>query len=273
MNTKTQSQLSRWNKRWALITGATSGIGRALAEELASEGVNLVLTGRRLGRLEAIALELSTRYEVQVRYVPGDLAQPDTPQKIWEFSESLGIQVELLVNNAGLLDYGEFASSDLERQLAMLQVHCHATVHLSHLYLPGMVQRRSGDILIVATTTLIPAPYLSTYAASKGFLLLFAEGLREEVARHGVNVSVLCAGPTESELHADAKLAGNDKSRLLQPASEVAQRTLLALHARKARIHPSKLAWLLAVLPRFIPRSTVSGGAERAYRPAAGKPS
>lgn len=273
MSTKTRLHPLRWSKRWALITGATSGIGRALAEELARDGVNLVLTGRRVSRLETIALELSTKYEVQVHHVPGDLAESETPRKIWEFTDSLGIQVELLINNAGLLEYGEFASSDLEGQLAMIQVHCRATVHLTRLYLPAMVQRRSGDVLIVATTTLIPAPYLSTYAASKGFLLLFAEGLREEVARHGVNVSALCAGPTESELHADAKLVGNDKAHLLQAADEVAQRTVIALHARKARIHPSKLAWISAVLPRFLPRSTVSGGAERAYRPAVGKPS
>lgn len=259
---------SRWKNKWALVTGATSGIGRALAEELASVGVNLILTGRRLDRLEAAAAELSSRYGNQAHFFQADLALPDSPRKIWEFTESCRIQIEVLVNNAGLLEYGEFATSDLDKQLAMVQVHCLATTHLSRLYLPGMVQRKSGDVLIVATTTLIPAPYLSTYAASKGFLLLFAEGVREEVAKHGVNVSALCAGPTESELHANAQVSSGEKSRLLQPAREVAQRALAGLAARKARIHPSLLAWVSAVVPRLLPRSTVSGGAEKVYRPA-----
>lgn len=258
---------SRWKNKWALVTGATSGIGRALAEELASVGVNLILTGRRIDKLKAAAAELSSRYGNQAYFFQADLTLPDSPRKIWEFTESRKIQIEVLVNNAGVLAYGEFATSDLDKQLAMLQVHCLATTHLSRLYLPGMVQRKSGDVLIVATTTLIPAPYLSTYAASKGFLLLFAEGVREEVARHGVNVSALCAGPTASELHADAQVSRGEKSRLLQPAREVAQRALAGLAARNARIHPSLLAWVSAVVPRFLPRSTVSGGAEKVYRP------
>lgn len=267
MNHSIRRQDFRWKHSWALVTGATSGIGRALAEALAQAGVNLVMTGRRVGRLEAISAELVSRHGIQAHFFPADLTQPESPQKIWDFTEGLGVQIEVLVNNAGLLDHGEFVTSSLDKQLAMLQVHCLATVHLSRLYLPAMVERKSGDVLIVATTTLIPAPYLSTYAASKGFVQLFAEGVREEVARHGVNVSALCAGPTESELHSDAQIGGG-KGHLLQPARQVADRALAGLHAGRARIHPSRLAWLSAVLPRFLPRSLVSGGAERAYRPA-----
>jgi len=109
---------------------------------------------------------------------------------------------------------------------------------------------------------------LSTYAATKGFLLLFAEGIREEVAQHGVNVSALCAGPTESELHAKVQSSSEENKGMLQPATEVAQRALIGLAAGKPRIHPSRMALLLALLPRLLPRSTISGGAERMYRPA-----
>lgn len=261
------SSLGLWQNKWALVTGAGSGIGKALAEELAALGAKLVLTGRRLDRLESLAVELRRLHRSEVHVVQADLGDPSEVEKVFAFTEERNLEIEILVNNAGLLRYGPFVTSDLKTQLQMVQVHCLANLHLSRLYLPGMVQRRSGSMLIVATTTLVPAPYLTTYAATKGFQLLFAEGLREEVAQYGVNVSALCAGPTQSELHGEGTSSGEKNYKALQPAKEVAQRALAGLAAGKPRIHPSRSALLLALLPRLLPRSTVSGGAERIYRP------
>ena len=256
-----------WKNKWALITGATSGIGKALAEDLAGVGARLVLTGRRLDRLQALAQALNAKHGTEAHVIQADLSDPNAPNLIWSFTQRQQIEVDVLVNNAGLLQHGEFVSSELKVELQMVQVHCLAVLHLTHLYLPSIVQRKTGHVLIVASTTLVPAPYLTTYAATKGFDLLFAEGLREEVAKHGVNVSALCAGPTESELHSNASSAPNEPNHMLQPAWQVAHRALAGLAAGKPRIHPSWLARLVSSLPRFLPRSTVSGGGERMYRP------
>jgi short-subunit dehydrogenase len=195
-----------WRGKWALVTGASSGIGSALAEELASGGAHLVLTARRRQRLTQLRKRLRTAHSVQVEVVAADLDQPDAPEKIFAFTNKRGIQVDLLVNNAGVGSYGEFRASDRPRELGIVQVNCSAVVHLTHLYLPGMVERRSGDILIVASTGAYQGvPYMATYAASKAFDLLFAEALAEEVKRYGVRVCALCPGPTVSEFQ---KVAG-----------------------------------------------------------------
>jgi len=129
------------------------------------------------------------------------------------------------------------------------------------------VKRRSGSILIVATTTLAPAPYLTTYAATKGFDLLFAEGLAEEVARYGVRVSALCPGPTASEMVTTADGSAASEHPSLQAAEVVARKALRGLAEGKRYIRPSLAAWLTANAPRFFPRATISGATERVYRP------
>src|ERR1019366_3461525 len=134
---------------------------------------------------------------VRIKVLAADLAQPNTPAEIFAFTEERGIAVDLLVNNAGIGSYGEFRASDLERELGIIHVNCSALVHFTHLYLPGMVERHSGAILIVSSTAAYQGvPYMATYAASKGFGLLFAEALAREVEHYGVRVCALCPGPT-----------------------------------------------------------------------------
>src|SRR5712664_1704988 len=178
-----------WAGKWALVTGASAGIGAALARELAASGTNLVLTARRKERLEQLAQELSTAHKVRVEVFAADLAQTDAPQQIFAFTLAKQIDVELLINNAGFGAYGEFVTVDTQRLLDMVQVNCSAVVHLTRLYLPQMLKQRRGDILIVASTASFQAvPFISTYAATKAFDLLFAEGLAEEVKPYGVRV-------------------------------------------------------------------------------------
>ena len=172
----------RWRGKWAVVTGASAGIGTALARLLAGGGTNLVLTARRRERLEKLAAELTAANKIQVEIVAADLERPSAPGEIYAFTAGKRIDVDLLINNAGFGHYGAFSSEPLEPQLGMVQVNCAAVVQLTHLYLPGMVQRRRGDILIFASTASFQAvPYISVYAASKAFDLLFAEGLAEEV--------------------------------------------------------------------------------------------
>ncbi len=256
-----------WCGKWALITGSSSGIGLAIAEQLAASGAHLVLTARRADRLNSLAETLTSRHDIRVIVVQADLNDPHAPAEIFAATQAQRIEVDILVNNAGLGDYGEFCTSDLSRQLSMVQVHCHAVIHLTHLYLAEMVKRQRGHVLIVATTALVPAPYLTTYAATKGFDLLFAEGLAEEVARHGVRVAALCPGPTQSELMGTPDILPVEENHGAQSAQSVAREALLGLARGPTCIRPSLLARLMANVPRFLPRATISGMTERYYRP------
>ena len=162
--------MNHWQGKWALVTGASAGIGTALARELAAGGTNLVLTARRRDRLVGLAGELSAKHNIRTLVCTADLAQPLGPREIFDFTEEKKITVDLLVNNAGFGAYGEFQKTQVERLVEMVQVNVSAVVHLTHLYLPGMIARGSGDILILASTAAFqPVPYITTYAATKSF--------------------------------------------------------------------------------------------------------
>src|SRR5258707_15575087 len=198
-----------WRGKWALVTGASAGIGKALAEELAHGGTNLVLTARRRERLEALAQKLRATHKIQAESFVADLTQASAPKEIFDFTEGMGLAVDLLVNNAGFGQYGALHEVEVGKLLDMVQVNCRAVLHLTRLYLPGMVARRGGDVLIVASTASFQAvPYISTYAATKAFDLLFAEGLAEEVKPYGVRVCALCPGSTETEFQEVAGQSG-----------------------------------------------------------------
>jgi uncharacterized protein len=256
-----------WQGKWALVTGASAGIGEAIAVELAEAGVNLVLTARRRERLDLLAERLQTRYSIQARVIVADLAQPQAPHQIFDATEGAGLAVDVLVNNAGFGEYGEFLRSSLEMQVGMVQVNCAAVVHLTRLFLPVMVERRRGGVLIVSSTAAYqPVPYLATYGATKAFDRMLAEALAEEVKRYGVRVSALCPGPTESEF---GQVAGSRTSdlRKAQSAAQVARRGLEGLAAGKHWVIPYLSGGLQVFAQRFVPRRVVSGAAERMFRP------
>ena len=259
--------IDSWRGRWALVTGASAGIGWALAEELAAGGAHLVLTARRRERLDQLAETLRQRHGISTEVCTADLTQPGAPAEIFAFTADKGLTIDLLVNNAGLGDYGEFHASDLQKQLAMVQVNCEAVVHLTHLYLKGMVERKSGDILIVASTASYQAvAYISTYAATKAFDLLFAEGLAEEVARYGVRVCALCPGPTTSEFQAVAGTPQRSGVKM-EPADKVARVGLRALAAGEHSVISGWTNWLGVQGQRLAPRRLVTGAAAAMYRP------
>lgn len=256
-----------WRGRWALVTGASAGIGWALAEQLAEGGAHLVLTARRTDRLDQLAIQLRARHGISVETIAADLENPEGPALIQAFTGEKGIAVDVLVNNAGFGAYGEFRTSTLERQVGMVQVNCAAVVYLTHLYLPGMIERRRGAILILASTAAYQAvAYISTYAATKAFDLLFAEGLAEEVKRYGIQVCALCPGSTESEFARVSGSPGHFGARI-QSAEDVARVGLRALAKGKHSVISGFLNRMNVELQRIAPRHLVTGVAERIFRP------
>ncbi len=260
--------MNEWRRKWALVTGASAGIGWALAQQLAGGGANLVLTARRRERLEQLAAQLQGQHGVRVEVLAADLARTLAPQEIFAFTQEKGIAVELLINNAGFGAYGEFHKISLARQLEMVQVNVSAVIHLTHLYLPAMIERRRGDILIVASAAGFQAvPYISTYAATKAFDLLFAEALAEEVRRYGVRVCALCPGSTTSEFHQVAGQPERTKG-WQEPAEKVARVGLEALVRGKSYVISGLGNYLGAHGQRLAPRRLVTRVAGKLFRPA-----
>jgi short-subunit dehydrogenase len=259
--------MNHWQGKWALITGASAGIGTALARELAAGGTNLVLTARRRDRLVGLAAELSAKHNIRTLVCVADLAQPLGPQQIFSFTEEKNIAVDLLVNNAGFGAYGEFHKVALDRLIEMTQVNVTAVVHTTRLFLPGMIARGQGDILIVASTAAFQAvPYISTYAATKTFDLLFAEGLAEEVRQYGIRVCALCPGSTATEFF---QVAGqrNHTRRSPETPEKVARVGLAALAAGKSSVISGFANWLGAETVRLVPRRLVARIAAGIFRP------
>jgi uncharacterized protein len=257
-----------WRGRWALVTGASAGIGVALARELAAAGANLVLTARRRDRLEQLAQELQKANRIQTEVFTSDLARPDAPDAIRAFTDQKKLEIEILINNAGFGQYGELTKVDVHRLLDMVQVNCSAVVHLTHLFLPDMIQRRRGDVLIVSSRAAFQAvPYISTYAATKAFDLLLAEGLAEEMKPHGIRVCGLCPGSTESEFHVVAKQE-RFTSKNQETAEKVARTGLEALAAGKSYVISGLGNYLGAHGQRLVSRRFVTRIAANMFRPS-----
>jgi short-subunit dehydrogenase len=259
--------ISEWKGKWALITGASAGIGVALADELAAGGTHLVLTARRLDRLQEVAEGLRKKHGIQTHVVSADLARREAPPEIYAFTKEQGLRIDLLINNAGFGQYGEVPQVQTQRLLDMVEVNCTAVVHLTRLFLPEMVARRSGDILILASTAAFQAvPYISTYAATKAFDLFFAEGLAEEMKPHGIRVCALCPGSTESEFHT---VAGQEAftAHNQEPADKVARTGLQALAAGKSYVISGLGNYLGAHSQRLVPRRLVTRVAANMFRP------
>jgi short-subunit dehydrogenase len=258
---------TEWVGKWALVTGASAGIGVALATQLAEGGTHLVLTARRRDRLDELAQTPQLNQGVRTEVFVADLARPEASEQIYAFTQQKQIEIDLLINNAGFGQYGELTSVPTNRLLDMVQVNCVAVVHLTRLYLPGMVARGRGDVLILASTASFQAvPYISTYAATKAFDLLFAEGLAEEMQPHGIRVCALCPGSTESEFHA---LAGQEKfsRKKLETAEKVARTGLQALADGKSYVISGVANYLGAQSQRLVPRRLVTRIAANMFRP------
>jgi short-subunit dehydrogenase len=242
--------------RWTVVTGASSGIGTELARVFAARGYPLVLTALRHERLEALADEIRQAHGVQVEVVALDLGDREAPQDLTEMLRERGIAVHTLVNNAGFGLRGYFASLPHEQQLAMIDLNVTALTSLSRLMLPGMIERRRGGILNVASIAAFQAgPYMAVYYATKAFVLSLSEALHDEAKPHGVTVTALCPGPTESEF---SDTAGLKDSRLfnagVMTSVEVARVGVEGYEAGRAIVIPGARNRAGAIGAKFMSR-------------------
>ena len=238
----------------ALITGASAGLGVDFARQLSAKGIRLVLVARRKDRMDALAKELGNARAIGI-----DLGDAGAADRLMADLAEHGEQVELLVNNAGFGLTGRFAELDGKRQRQMIDLNCGALVELAHAVLPGMLERKSGAILNVASTAAFqPGPGMAVYFATKAFVLSFSEALHEEVKGQGVRVSALCPGPTATEF---GEVAGfgpsNLSNKLAADSASVVRAGLEGLDAGRAIMIPGLGNKATAQAHRFFPRGLV----------------
>ena len=248
-------------KLTALVTGASGGIGEELARLFAADGHDLVLVARSRDKLARLSEELGGKHGVRARVLAADLARDEAPREIFEELGAGGVEVDALVNNAGFGSYGLFAETDLESELGLLQVNVVALTHLTKLFLPGMIARRRGYVMNVASTAAFqPGPLMAVYYASKAYVLSFSEALANECEGTGVVVSALCPGPTETGFVAAVPGMGESKlfDRAVMDARTVAEAGSRGMFDGKAVVIPGLRNNLLARSIGFFPRGLVT---------------
>ena len=252
-------------KGWALITGASEGIGRALAGTFAANGHDLVLTARRLPELRSLARELHGAHGTKTEVLPVDLAEAVSPEVLYQAVNERQLTIDILVNNAGFGLYGPFLEREAEAQQELIQVNVSALTQLTHLFARDMARRGHGRILNVASTVaFLPGPYMATYFASKAYVLGFSEALRDELAGSGVSVTCLCPGLTESGFHERAGLTKSRMMRLAMASAEsVAEAGYQGCMAGRAVVLPSFRNKLVPVLAWLLPNALLRSGARR----------
>lgn len=256
------------NRRTALITGASVGIGHELAKVFATNRHDLILVSRNQEQLEKVATECRTLGGVDVRVLPKDLAIPSAPLEIFDTLKASGPAIDVLVNNAGFGTHGYFADIDLTTDINLLQVNIVALTALTKLFLRPMLARGSGRILNVASVASFqPGPLMATYYASKAYVLHFSEAIATEIAGRGVTVTALCPGPTESEF---GKRAGikSDRPFRVRPmsAGPVAQAGYDGLMKGRRIIIPGLPNKILSRMNRLFPRRLIAWGTMQVNR-------
>ncbi len=242
----------------ALVTGASSGIGAELARVLAARGHDLVLTARGVAQLEALAGELTAKHGIRAEAIAADLADPAGAGRLTAALAERDLEIDVLVNNAGIGMHGAFAEGDPKTQLDLLQVNVASLTHLTRLLLPGMLARRAGRILNVASTAaFVPGPFMAVYYASKAYVLSLSVALSNELAATGVTVTALCPGPTRTRFQTTA---GVDRAKLFRgggvmEAAEVARWGYQGMMAGKPIVVPGLRNRLLAGSSGLAPRT------------------
>jgi short-subunit dehydrogenase len=238
----------------ALVTGASAGLGVEFARQLSKRGHRLVLAARRKDRLEELAKELGSARSVAI-----DLSKANAATKLMADLDVNGETVDLLVNNAGFGLIGRFAELDGRRERQMIDLNVGTLADLCRAIAPGMIQRKSGGILNVASTAAFqPGPKMAVYFATKAFVLSLTEALHEELKPHGIHVTCLCPGPTRTEFGDVAGFGGNGLfDRVAMNAPAVVAAGLDGLDKNKAVVVPGLINKLTASSGRFAPRSVV----------------
>jgi short-subunit dehydrogenase len=238
-----------------LITGASAGIGAALARVFATHGHDLVLVARREGALERIAGEIAAAGHRRPRVMPIDLAQRDAPARVAAGLEALGLEPEAIVNNAGFGLNGEAAVLDLADQLAMIDLNARTLTDLSLRWLDCLVRHRGGILNVASIAAFMPGPGMAVYHATKAFILSFSEALHRELRPKRVRVTVLCPGPVETEFQTRAGLAaGHFPRTLLRTSGRVAEDGYGGFRAGRRLVVPGFANQVATCLPRILSR-------------------
>jgi short-subunit dehydrogenase len=264
-----------------LVTGASAGLGEEFALQLAPRAKHLVLVARRLELLERLAGRIRAEFPgTGVSVIAADLAVAAAREKLAFGLEEAGLVPDLLVNNAGLGDYGEFVTAEWPRLEAMLRVNVEALTHLAHLLTPGMIHSGGGAVLNVSSlASLLPIPDFAVYAATKAYVTSFSEALRIELRDHGIEVLAVCPGPVHTEFgmvaRRDEKLPGMPaREWFYVPKARVVAQSLAALDRKRARVYPglktAAAALVLSAMPLVLLRLVMGG---RPRRGGSGGPS
>ena len=253
---------------YALITGASSGIGECFARALARLGHNLVLTARSEGKLLQMAADLVRERSIKVEVIATDLSVRDAAPQLAAILKERYLSISLLVNNAGFGARGEFWKLPLDRQMAMVRLNINALAELTYLLLPAMVENGEGAIINVSSTVSFqPTAYTTVYAATKAFVTSFSMGLAEEVRQHGIRVVTLCPGSTRTNFFEAGNYGVRNMPGGMQEPEEVVEEALRALDRGGGLVIPRFLNKSLIFLQRFGPRETVARCAAIIFRP------
>lgn len=254
---------------YALITGASKGIGRSLATVLAEKKYNLILVARSTSELQVVSSELITKYGVQVEYLALDLSTPTAAGDLFEWVQKKGFNISILINNAGYAVWGEYDKTSLDDQHKMLQVNMQTPAALCHYFLPMLKQQAAAYIMNVASTAAYQAvPTLSTYAASKAFMLLFTRGLRADMQGTNVSVTCLSPGPVNTNFidRAGMQAIKATAEKYGMMPDEVARIAVKGMFAKKSEIVPGFLNAATAFFTRIVPKAMVEKIAGNLYK-------
>ncbi len=265
--------LDSYNDRWALITGASSGIGAEFASQLAGRGMHLILAARRKEKMSELATDLNTRHGTRCHIIAIDLAEPEAGRRLTEEIRRLGVQVELLVNNAGVGLIGEIESTTAEEVRRMLNLNLMTLTDLTYRLLPGMLQQGHGAIINLSSQAAFqPVAFMAAYSASKSYILHFSEALWSEARSRGVTVLALCPGVTRTEFFDLAGAPGWLEKHTSQSSMKVVKTALRAMEKRRQYIVPGWKNYLMSLVVRFTTRRTAVNESKRYFRPPKPKP-
>src|SRR5712692_6706184 len=252
---------------YALVTGASSGIGKELAKGLAARKRNLVLVARSKDKLDALATDLRVAHGILAESIEFDLSREGAAAWLYERLRGLGLKIDVLVNNAGFGARGRFWELPAERQAQMIRLNVSALIELTYLFLPSLVAERRGTVMNVSSTASFqPVPYTAIYAATKAFVTSFSLGLAEELRPYGVTVVTLCPGGTDTDFFDAGQYGKRNMPGGLQPVHEVAEAALRALDHGGGLVVPRLMNKAALFAQRFIPRSWPIRAAARIFR-------
>ena len=258
-----------------LITGASGGIGEAIANRLADRKQNLLLIARNAEKLQEQCAYLSSKFGIDAQFIAADLSKPETATNIFKEVENRGLEVDMLINNAGIGSGGEFSTISLQSELSLIQLNISSLIALTHLFLPQMQIRKKGTIVNISSmASFMPVPYMATYAASKAFVRSFTEALTEECRPYKIHVLLFAPGLTKTNFNSSAgidnergvALRSDYKNSSTQTPEQVAAEMIKALDNQRTFAISGKMNKLGAKMLAFLPNSLITRNIGNSYR-------